>query len=115
MSPRLSGHHSVSSLRQPRSCSTLEEFTQAVLYQELGRSTPAKTHTSLTDRPLSWLVFKIVDIIKHRAMQHDAVLATGIITNAFVIISVLSAFPWVRKSVSHFQALLSPFLFTVAD
>jgi hypothetical protein len=51
----------------------------------------------LTDS--SWLVFKIVDIVKHRATQHDAVLATGIITNAFVIISVLSAFPWVRKSV----------------
>lgn len=50
-----------------------------------------------TYRLYSWLVFKIVDIIKHRATQHDAVLATGIITNAFVIISVLSAFPWVRK------------------
>ena len=44
-----------------------------------------------------WLVYKIVDIIKYRAVQHDAVIATGIITNAFVIISVLSAFPWVRK------------------
>ena len=47
--------------------------------------------------PLSWLVFKIVDIIRHRAVQHGAVIATGIITNVLVIISVLSAFPWVRK------------------
>ncbi|KAB5550783.1 hypothetical protein GE09DRAFT_1239714 [Coniochaeta sp. 2T2.1] len=45
-----------------------------------------------------WLIFKVVDIIRHRATQHDAVLATGIITNAFVIISVLSAFPWVRNT-----------------
>ncbi len=46
-----------------------------------------------------WLVFKIVDIIRHRAVQHDAIIASGIITNVLVIISVLSAFPWVRKSV----------------
>ena len=47
--------------------------------------------------PFSWLVFKIVDIIRHRSVQHGAVIATGIITNVLVIISVLSAFPWVRK------------------
>lgn len=45
----------------------------------------------------SWLVFKIVDIIRYRAIQHPAVIASGIITNVFIIISVLSAFPWVRK------------------
>lgn len=48
---------------------------------------------------LSWLVYKIVDIIRYRAVQHPAVLTSGIITNVFIIISVLSAFPWVRKSV----------------
>ncbi|TPX16870.1 uncharacterized protein E0L32_003432 [Thyridium curvatum] len=45
----------------------------------------------------SWLVFKIVDIIRYRAVQHSSVIATGIVTNVFVIISVLSAFPWVRN------------------
>lgn len=44
-----------------------------------------------------WLIFKIVDIIRFRAVQHKAVIASGIITNVFIIISVLSAFPWVRK------------------
>jgi hypothetical protein len=47
----------------------------------------------------SWLVFKIVEIIRHHAVQHGAVIATGVITNVLVIISVLSAFPWVRKLV----------------
>ncbi|KAF2794075.1 hypothetical protein K505DRAFT_242991 [Melanomma pulvis-pyrius CBS 109.77] len=46
----------------------------------------------------SWLVFKIVDIIRYRAVQHRAVIVSGIITNVFIIISVLSAFPWVRNT-----------------
>ncbi|KAH8886134.1 hypothetical protein GQ53DRAFT_796966 [Thozetella sp. PMI_491] len=45
-----------------------------------------------------WLVFKIVDIIRHQAIQHGAVIVTGVITNVLVIISVLSAFPWVRNN-----------------
>lgn len=45
----------------------------------------------------SWLVFKIVDILRHHAVQHDAVVVTGIVTNILVIVSILSAFPWVRK------------------
>ncbi|KFY78566.1 hypothetical protein V499_02310 [Pseudogymnoascus sp. VKM F-103] len=44
-----------------------------------------------------WLIFKIVDIIRHRSLYHRSVIITGIITNVLVIISVLSAFPWVRK------------------
>lgn len=48
----------------------------------------------------SWLVYKIVDIVRHRSVQHRTVIATGILTNVLVIISVLSAFPWIRKSVS---------------
>ncbi|KAF2276598.1 uncharacterized protein EI97DRAFT_473796 [Westerdykella ornata] len=45
-----------------------------------------------------WLVYKIVDIIRYRAIQHPGVIASGIITNVFIIISVLSAFPWVRNT-----------------
>jgi hypothetical protein len=48
---------------------------------------------------ISWLVYKIVDIIRYRAVQHPAVIATGIVTNVFIIIPVLSAFPWIRKLV----------------
>jgi hypothetical protein len=49
---------------------------------------------------ISWLVYKCVDIIRYRAVQHPAVIASGIITNFFIIVSVLSAFPWVRKLVA---------------
>ncbi|CAG8980809.1 hypothetical protein HYALB_00003735 [Hymenoscyphus albidus] len=45
----------------------------------------------------AWLVYKIVDIIRHYAHTHYAVIATGVITNLLVIISVLSAFPWIRN------------------
>jgi len=45
----------------------------------------------------SWLIFKVVDILRHRSVQHNAIIASGVITNVLVIISVLSAFPWVRK------------------
>ncbi|KFY27483.1 hypothetical protein V493_03467 [Pseudogymnoascus sp. VKM F-4281 (FW-2241)] len=44
-----------------------------------------------------WLIYKIVDIIRHRSIQHRSVIVTGIITNIFVLISILSAFPWVRN------------------
>ncbi len=53
----------------------------------------------------SWLVFKIVDIIRFRYMQHGAVIVTGVITNVLVFISILSAFPWVRKSVFPYLLL----------
>lgn len=54
---------------------------------------------------ISWLIYKIVDIIRYRAVQHSSVIATGIITNVAVIISVLSAFPWIRKSVPLYNEL----------
>lgn len=45
-----------------------------------------------------WLLYKVVDILIHRASTHAAVIATGIITNVLVMISILSAFPWVRNN-----------------
>ena len=35
-----------------------------------------------------WLIYKIVDIVRYRAVQHKAVIASGIITNVFIIVSV---------------------------
>jgi hypothetical protein len=55
---------------------------------------------NVADVVSSWLIYKIVDIVRYRAVQAPAVIASGIITNIFIIISVLSAFPWVRKSVA---------------
>jgi len=63
---------------------------------------PCNLAASGANRVSRWLVFKIVDIIRHRTVQNHAVIVTGVITNALVIISVLSAFPWVRKSVFQF-------------
>ena len=54
-------------------------------------------HSGCAVSGIGWLVYKIVDIIKHRAIQPDAVIATGVITNVLVIVSALSAFPWIRK------------------
>lgn len=56
-------------------------------------------HKNGPDQVTSWLVYKCVDIILNHHVQHAAVIATGVITNVLVIISILSAFPWVRKLV----------------
>jgi hypothetical protein len=45
-----------------------------------------------------WLIYKVVDILQHRAVQHDSVVVTGVITSVLVLISILSAFPWVRNN-----------------
>ncbi|KAF1970661.1 hypothetical protein BU23DRAFT_473456 [Bimuria novae-zelandiae CBS 107.79] len=46
----------------------------------------------------AWLLYKVIDIIRYHAVQHPAVLASGIVTNLLIFISVLSAFPWVRDT-----------------
>lgn len=73
-----------------------EVFIRDAHYQALRTSTFGVVRDS-ADKICRWLVFKIVDIIRYRAVQHPSVIATGIITNVFIIISVLSAFPWIRK------------------
>ncbi|CZT52166.1 related to non-ribosomal peptide synthetase [Rhynchosporium secalis] len=45
----------------------------------------------------AWLVYKVVEIIRHRSVQHRTVIVTGMITNVMILTSVLSAFPWVRN------------------
>ncbi|KAG8983120.1 hypothetical protein FRB90_006302 [Tulasnella sp. 427] len=45
-----------------------------------------------------WLVYHVVWLCVHASKQHQAVIATGIVTNIAIIISVLSAFPWVRNN-----------------
>ncbi|TAQ87054.1 hypothetical protein B7494_g4623 [Chlorociboria aeruginascens] len=54
-------------------------------------------HSGCAISGASWLVYKIVNIIQDRALQPKSVIATGIVTNMFIIISVLSAYPWVRN------------------
>ncbi|KAK0450670.1 hypothetical protein EV421DRAFT_1703900 [Armillaria borealis] len=45
-----------------------------------------------------WLLFKVVTMFRTLNVQHDAVLIMGVVTNTAVIISALSAFPWVRNT-----------------
>jgi hypothetical protein len=45
-----------------------------------------------------WLLFKVVYNFRHLDVNHDAILIMGVITNVAVIISALSAFPWVRNT-----------------
>jgi hypothetical protein len=49
------------------------------------------------NEPHSWLVYKIIDLLRHLSIQQPTVVAAGVITASMVIVSVLSAFPWVRK------------------
>lgn len=95
-----SGPHYGSNMQQLLSCSTSEASIRGARFLVLGESSFRDTAYARILIVRSWLVYKIVDIIRYRAVQHPGVIATGIITNVFIIISVLSAFPWVRKWVS---------------
>lgn len=74
-----------------------EAFTLDALYLVLRRFILYLRIRGMANGQHSWLVYKIVDIIKYRAIQHPAVIVSGIITNVLIVISILSAFPWVRK------------------
>lgn len=45
-----------------------------------------------------WLLFKVVNNFRKLDITHDAVLVMGVVTNLAVMISALSAFPWVRNT-----------------
>jgi hypothetical protein len=44
------------------------------------------------------LLFKVVNDFLHLDVTHDAILVMGVATNIAVMISALSAFPWVRNT-----------------
>ncbi|KAF8892609.1 hypothetical protein BD779DRAFT_1436875 [Infundibulicybe gibba] len=45
-----------------------------------------------------WLLLKVINNFRHLDVNHDAVLIMGVVTNLAVMISALSAFPWVRNT-----------------
>ncbi|KAF8874628.1 hypothetical protein CPB84DRAFT_1853534 [Gymnopilus junonius] len=45
-----------------------------------------------------WLLFKVVNNFRNLDVTHDAVLVMGVVTNIAVMVSALSAFPWVRNT-----------------
>lgn len=55
-------------------------------------------HSGCAISGAAWLLYKIIDIIRYRAIQHPSVIATGVITNVLIIVSALSAMPWIRNT-----------------
>jgi len=45
-----------------------------------------------------WLLLNVIDNFRNHSITHDSVLITGTLTSLAVIVSVLSAFPWVRNT-----------------
>ncbi|KAI0303414.1 hypothetical protein B0F90DRAFT_1626504 [Multifurca ochricompacta] len=55
-------------------------------------------HSGCALSGVSWLILKVVNNFRHHSVNHDSILIVGTITNIVVIISALSAFPWVRNT-----------------
>ncbi|KAH8117533.1 hypothetical protein DFH11DRAFT_1741517 [Phellopilus nigrolimitatus] len=55
-------------------------------------------HSGCALSGLGWLTLKVVDTFRQHSVMHDSILVVGIATNLAVLISALSAFPWVRNT-----------------
>lgn len=55
-------------------------------------------HSGCALSGVAWLLFKVVWNFRHMKVSHDAVLIMGVFTNVAVMVSALSAFPWVRNN-----------------
>ncbi|KZV80269.1 hypothetical protein EXIGLDRAFT_659885 [Exidia glandulosa HHB12029] len=55
-------------------------------------------HSGCATSGVIWLIYKVVDIFVNHDVNHDAVLVMGVLTNIAVIVSIISAFPWVRNT-----------------
>ena len=55
-------------------------------------------HSGCATSGCAWLIFRLVLIFINHKDMHDAILITGVTTNIFIAISIISAFPWVRNT-----------------
>lgn len=55
-------------------------------------------HSGCALSGVCWLILKVVNNFRNHQINHDAILVLGTVTNLTVIISALSAFPWVRNT-----------------
>ncbi|KZT39298.1 hypothetical protein SISSUDRAFT_984981 [Sistotremastrum suecicum HHB10207 ss-3] len=55
-------------------------------------------HSGCATSGCGWLIVNVVDDFRNHRQNHDAVLVMGVVTNLAVIISIMSAFPWVRNT-----------------
>lgn len=64
-------------------------------------------HSGCATSGFLWLIYSTVTIFIDYKNNHDAVLATGVITNIVIGLTIMAAFPWVRnthhKWVKNFQ------------
>ncbi|KAF8526068.1 hypothetical protein BU17DRAFT_74410 [Hysterangium stoloniferum] len=55
-------------------------------------------HSGCATSGFIWLIFKVTEVIIDRANNHEATIVMGVVTNVLILISVLSAFPWIRNN-----------------
>ncbi|KAF8520833.1 hypothetical protein JB92DRAFT_2893781 [Gautieria morchelliformis] len=55
-------------------------------------------HSGCATSGFFWLIFKVTEVFMARAQNHEATLVMGVVTNLLILISVLSAFPWLRNN-----------------
>jgi hypothetical protein len=55
-------------------------------------------HSGCATSGFVWLIFRVTLIFINHKNIHDAILATGVITNILIAISIASAIPWVRNT-----------------
>jgi len=55
-------------------------------------------HTGCALSGTCWLILKIVNNFRHHNVNPDVILVVGTVTNVAVIVSALSAFPWIRNN-----------------
>lgn len=64
-----------------------------ILLQHLGG-----IHSGCALSGVIWLLFKVVNNFRNLDVTHDSILIMGVVTNVAVMVSALSAFPWVRNT-----------------
>jgi hypothetical protein len=55
-------------------------------------------HSGCATSGCVWLIFRVMLIAYNLKNYHDSILVIGILTNIAVIISIISALPWVRNT-----------------
>lgn len=45
-----------------------------------------------------WLTYKVVNTVRNHVNENNAILTIGLLTNVAVIVTAISAFPWVRNT-----------------
>jgi hypothetical protein len=55
-------------------------------------------HSGCAVSGTGWLILKVVNNFLHRRENNDVILVVGAVTNVAIIVSSMSAFPWVRNT-----------------